>query len=70
MNESSKIIKELVNFVREQRHINRELYGLHRRQDETNQRLQSMLTEHEKWMKDHEVRLRVHYRDIKTLKER
>jgi len=53
MDNNSKILKELVKFVKEQK--------------ETNKELKSMAKDHEKWMRTHEVRLSLHYDLIREL---
>ena len=63
MKENNRIVKELVKFVREQRQINLRL-------EATDRRLEKMLAGHEKWMRNHEVRLAVHYNEIRELKDK
>ncbi len=58
-----KVVRELVRFVREQRAINKELKGMAKSQA-------ILLRDHDKWMKDHEVSLRLHYRLIAALGEK
>ena len=70
MGDNDRVVRELVRFVREQRTTNRELMDMHKGQEKRMGAMEILLRDHDKWMKDHEVSLRLHYKLIAALGEK
>lgn len=70
MIDNGRVVRELVRFVKEQRVTNRELKAMHKGQEKRMTLMEGLLRDHDKWMKDHELSLRLHYRLIAALGEK
>lgn len=81
MDANGKILRELVNFVEEQRGINHSLQQMLREHGQMlrehshehkaiERRWQKMFLDHEKWMRSHEVRLSSHYKLIQDTRDK
>ena len=67
-NNKNRIVKELVNFVGEQKEMNRDQKRIKHVLEETARDLNRLVQDHEKWMRTHEVRLSLHYNLIRELR--